>query len=329
MLVRPAHKLLCLVILPGLVLAGSLCGCGRHQASTSGKPVLAASVFPVAELVHRVAGDRWQVVTLLPPGYSPHGYTILPVSALGLQKAKVLFAVGPGLDQWAVQAAKAATGHRKIVLLGEVLHLPAQGESASAAQGQAAVEHDEHADVEADGEHAENERHGEDPHIWLDPVLAEKIVDVIASVLSEQDPTHRDFYQHNAAATKKDLAVLNDEYRSGLANCRTRTLVVFHPAYGYLARRYDLHQVALMGLGGVTPARMEQVASLIHDEHVRAVYREPQYESRWIEAIGRQTGAKVLVLDPMGQPNRPGYDSYFDMMRSNLAALKEGLGCGS
>ncbi len=84
-----------------------------------------------------------------------------------------------------------------------------------------------------------------------------------------------------------------------------------------------------MGLGGVTPARMEQVARLIRDEHVRAVYREPQYESRWIEAISRQTGDKVLVLDPMGQPNRPGYDSYFNMMRSNLAALKEGLGCGS
>ncbi len=99
-----------------------------------------------------------------------------------------------------------------------------------------------------------------------------------------------------------------------LTTCRTRTLVAFHPAYGYLARRYDLHQVSLMGLGGVTPARMEQVARLIRDEHVRAVYREPQYESRWIEAISRQTGDKVLVLDPIGQPNRPGYDSYFSMM---------------
>ncbi len=98
MLVRPAHKLR-LLVLPALVLAGSLSGCSRDQASTPGKPVLAASVFPVADLVHRVAGDRWQVVTLLPPGYSPHGYTILHVSAMALQKAKVLFAVGPGLDR--------------------------------------------------------------------------------------------------------------------------------------------------------------------------------------------------------------------------------------
>jgi zinc transport system substrate-binding protein len=309
-----------------------LTGCGNQspQAAVAepAKPVLAVSVFPVADLAARIAGDRWQVVTLLPPGMTPHEYTVRPGAASALSAAKALIAVGPGLDEWAIRAGRAASGQRDIRVLTEALHI---GAAAVAGQSQPARHHEDDEEHCDSGDHDEHEHHGHgaDPHLWLDPVLTERIVDQIAGVLTRHDPSGRAVYEGNSATLKKDLLALDEEYRATLAGCRTRTLIVFHPGYAYLTQRYGLEQMALLGLGGVTPARLEQIVGRVEREHIRAVYREPQYESKWIDTLSRRTGAKVLVLDPLGHAGRSGYDSYFSMMRSNLAALKEGLNHGS
>jgi len=358
-LLRFAALLICPFVLMGLAigLVVGLPGCRGKEAAAgpSDKPVLAASVFPVADLARQVAADRWEVVTLLPPGQSPHSYSIRPAAAAALRSAKVLLAVGPGLDDWAIQAARATAGQRELVVLTEVLGLPpgehtpalranapaedagvapmgAAGASAGGIRPPARETVDEHAhDLAAQAaDHAGHEHHpqDQDPHLWLDPVLTQRIVEQIAAVLSRHDPAGRAVYEQNASRLEQDLARLHEDYRTTLAKVRIRTLVVFHPAYSYLAQRYDLEQVALLGAAGVTPARLEEVVRRIRRDSIGAVYREPQYESKWIDILGRRSGAKVLVLDPLGRAGVPGYDSYLAMMRSNLAALTEGLDHG-
>jgi ABC-type Zn uptake system ZnuABC Zn-binding protein ZnuA len=187
-----------------------------------------------------------------------------------------------------------------------------------------AEEHDEEGHEAEDHEH-----HGMDPHLWLDPELAGKIAELAAAELTREDPAGRAVYEQNLATLKGELATLGADYRAVLETCRTKSLVVFHPGYGYLARRYGLEQVPIVTGMGANPGQVEQVIEQVKRERIRAVYREPQFESRWVDFIARQTGAKVLVLDPQGHAGKAGYDSYFAMMRSNLAALKEGLDCGS
>lgn len=330
MVPRSVSKMLCFALLAGSLACGlmSVVGCQREPARTSdsdkGKPVLAVSVFPVADLAHRIAGDRWKVVTLLPAGYSPHDYAMQPAAAAAVHEARAVIAVSSSLDRWAIDGAKAASGKREITVLADVLNVSSGQEGTTTAPADPKDMHEDD-DADSHGHHVD----GDDPHFWLDPLLAQRIAEQITLVLTRQDPPGRTIYQENLASLKKDLAALDAEYQAALTKCRTKALVVFHPGYGYLVRRYGLEQVALMGAGGVTPARLEEVVNRVRQEQIRGVFREPQYESKWVGMLAERSGAKVLVLDPLGQANLAGYDSYLAMMRSNLAALKEGLSYGS
>ncbi len=335
-------------------------------ADKSDRPVLAVTVFPLADLAARVAGQRWQVVTLLPPGRSPHGYSLRPAEARGLMQARLLVMVGGGLDNWARSAAASINSDCPVLVLADDLkpeggqaspvaepHMPpATGPAASAALVDAAATHlgcpadshdaDEAAVGAGEDDHEHHEHHGHcghcehhehhdhdgvDPHFWLDPVLAGRIAGLVAAKLAELDPAGREDYERNLAAVRSDLQALDTEYRTGLRDCRARTLVVFHAGYGHLARRYDLEQVAILSGMTASPAHVEQVAGMIRERGILAVYREPQMQSRWIDFIAERSGAKVLVLDPLGSPGQEGYGTYMAMMRSNLQALREGLAC--
>jgi zinc transport system substrate-binding protein len=339
----------------GLVLAGTLlilAGCDRREQPTAARPVgasqpssaqgggaagdhltIAASVFPVADLVGRVAGDRCQVVTLLPPGRSPHGYSLRPAEAESLLRARILFAVGYGLDGWAIRAAHGINSRCSVIVLTEALGLEQQV-TADGAQGTASQARDDGRGTseqpgQRDEQLAGDTHRGTDPHVWLDPLLAGRIAEIAARQLTREDPDGREVYQRNLSSLKQQLAGLDEEYRTALASCGTRTLVVFHPGYGYLARRYGLQQLAVAAAGEGNPAQIQRTIDTIRRLHIRAVYREPQFDSKWVDFISRSSGAQVLVLDPLGHAAKKGYDSYFAMMRSNLARLKEGLGCGS
>lgn len=315
-------------------MAGTVCllfGCKRQQAASTrpaGKPVVAATVFPLADLVQRIAADRWTVICLLPPGRNPHGYSLRPAEAASLAQAKMLFAAGMGLDGWAIRAAGGINSRCKVIALQDAIvhddnaqpaadtHHPAEGKQ-------------EHQHEPQEHEADDHGHQGLDPHLWLDPLMAARIAEYAAEELAREDPAGRDVYQQNLATLKTELAALDAEYRSVLASCRTRHLVVFHPGYGHLAGRYGLTQVPIVAGVAATPGQVEQVIDLIRRKRIGAVYREPQFESRWVNFIADRTGAKILVLDPQGHAGKAGYDSYFAMMRTNLAALKEGLDCGS
>jgi zinc transport system substrate-binding protein len=334
------QRRLCEMATCGLLMAGIACltaGCGRQeqasprQAALTGKPVVAASVFPLADLAGRVAGDRWDVVCLLPPGRNPHGYSLRPAEAGSLTQAKVLFAAGMGLDGWAIRAARGINSGCKVVVLTEAMGLTdgGQGPEDREQPTTTTTGGDSPPDEADDHEEQGYEHHGMDPHLWLDPELAGRIAELVAAELTREDPAGRGVYEKNLAALKGELAVLDADYRALLGTCRTRKLVVFHPGYGYLAGRYGLEQVPIVAGVGANPGQVEQIIDLVKRDRILAVYREPQFESRWVDFIARQTGAKVLVLDPQGHAGKKGYDSYFAMMRSNLAVLKEGLDCGS
>jgi len=154
---------------------------------------------------------------------------------------------------------------------------------------------------------------------------------VVADRLSDADPDHASTYQANADSLVADLESLSTEYDEGLAECRQQTMVTTHESFGYIARAHDLEMVGITGLSPESepsPVRLAEVAHVVEDTGVSAVYSEVLLSSNIAETVASETGTEVLLLDPLEglTEDSPG-DDYLSVMRSNLQTLREGQEC--
>jgi zinc transport system substrate-binding protein len=310
----------CLAIL-GLALLASPAG----AAPPAGKLLVAATIVPLGDFCQKIGGDLVQVQVLIPPGASPHVFEPAPsVMARGSQ-ARVFVYIGAGLEPWAARLLRSRSSESLVVV--------------EAAQGMPLLGLDaEHHHHEAAGTQGHTGKHAEkadahathpagNPHIWLDPVLAQEICRKIAAALIQADPGHRAHYEANLKSYLAALDELDREIQQHAEKWRLRDFVSFHPSFTYFARRYNLHEVGTIEAAPgrePTPRHLQNLVAAIRSYGIKVVFAEPQLNPRVAEVIAQEAGVKVLRLDPMG--GAPPYGSdYLQLMRANLAALDEAL----
>ncbi len=167
-------------------------------------------------------------------------------------------------------------------------------------------------------------RETKDPHVWLDPIRYAAIAERIGEELDRRPEAER-------FAAK--LRVLDGEFRRGLSHCERHEIVTSHAAFGYLAERYGLEQVAITGIAPEaepTPRELEDVVREVQAVGATTIFSEALVSPRLAETVAREVGAKTAVLDPLEglteQEVGAGED-YFSIMRANLAALRKALAC--
>lgn len=165
---------------------------------------------------------------------------------------------------------------------------------------------------------------GQDPHVWLDPIRFAEVVERVAGALDRQDA---------AAEPVAELRALDREFERGLARCQRREIVTAHEAFGYLARRYGLTQVAITGLSPEaepTPQRLEEVIDRVRKTGATTVFFETLVSPRLADTVARETGAHTAVLNPiegLTDEQVAAGEDYVSVMRENLATLRKALGC--
>jgi zinc transport system substrate-binding protein len=163
-----------------------------------------------------------------------------------------------------------------------------------------------------------------DPHVWLDPRRYAQVTRAIASALGDE-PRAEPFVRR--------LDELDRELAHGLRRCDRRTIVTSHAAFGYLAARYGLEQVALVGLAPEaepSPATVARLADTVRATGATTVFTEPLVAPALADTVAREAGAVTATLDPLEALTPSEEDAgadYFRVMRENLAALRKALGC--
>ncbi|MHB1062955.1 MAG: metal ABC transporter substrate-binding protein [Georgenia sp.] len=273
----------------------TLAACGGGQTGSSdddGGVTALASFYPLQYVTEQVGGDRVDVTSLTPPGAEPHDLELSPraVAQLGAADLVVyLSGFQPAVDDGVEQTSP---------------------------------QHVVDAATRADLETAE-------PHLWLDPVRLGAVAGDVADALSVVDPDGAAGYAANAARLRDELAALDTEFRDGLASCERRTIVVSHEAFGYLAETYDLEQIGIAGLDPETepsPARLAEIAAVVRAKGVTTVFTESLVSSQVAETLAADLGVAAAVLDPVEGLVDDTKD-YQQVMRENLAALREALTC--
>ncbi len=163
-----------------------------------------------------------------------------------------------------------------------------------------------------------------DPHVWLDPIRYALLVRRIGSALGRPRAAERFVAK---------LDALDRDFGTGLAHCARKEIVTSHEAFGYLAQRYGLRQVAITGISPEaepTPQKLADVIATVRRTHATTVFFETLVSPRLADTVARETGAKTAVLNPIEgltpEEQKAGAD-YFSLMRANLADLRQALGC--
>lgn len=304
-----------LIIFGLLIFSLTFTGCAGNstiQPDKSGqtgpdhKIIVLTTIYPLYDFTRNVGKDRVEVNNLTPPGAEPHEWEPSPKDLAGLQKADVFIYCGAGMENWTGKALNAAGTPGLTVI-------------------------DASRDIELISGQENTHNAVTDPHIWVDPLNAIKMVDNITSGLVRADPANREFYEINAAEYKKKIEALHEEYKNGLALVKQREFVTSHAAFGYLARRYGLVQAPVRGLSPEvepTPARMAEVIRLVKEKNIRYIFFESLVSPKISQVIASESGAGTLVLDPVAglTPDdlQAGKD-YLSVMRENLANLQKAL----
>jgi len=281
-----------------------------------------AAFYPLVFVAEQVGGEHVTVRDLTPPGADSHDLELSPRDVVMLQEADLivyLAGFAAALDQ-AIQ--------------------PLASEQVFDVASSARLNHEEGHDEEGhDDEHHDDEGHDEehhehggiDPHFWLDPMRLADVADATAVRFAELDPDNAESFQQNAASLRVQLEDLDDDFQQGLADCARVDLVTAHRSFGYLANRYGLNQVGIAGLSPdqePSAGRLAVVADFVQDNQVGVIYYESLVDPGVAQAVANETGAATDVLDPLETLSETADgDDYFQVMRSNLAALRSGLEC--
>ncbi len=287
-----------------------------NVGAASHPPRVVASIAPLHSLVAAVMSGRGEPLLLLSGSESPHTFSLRPSDARAINNADLVIWIGPELEQPLERILPTLSAKRSISMLS----LP--GLELLAQKG--VHDHAEH--VQADKTH-KSSLSSIDPHIWLSPGNAQRMVDAIADALITADPDGTDLYRRNADALNQRLADLDDELRAQLHGLEAR-YTVFHNAYQYFERRYGLHPVS-----GITthPERRPGAGHLrwlrkaLRDEQVRCLFSEPQFDDRLVDMLSEGLPIRHAVLDPLGASIEPGPEAYFETLRQMGRTMHECL----
>ena len=292
-------------------------GSGKQEE----KLTVVTTLFPLYDFAKNIGGDKVEVIMLLPPGVEPHGFEPTPSDIVKINEADLFVYTGEFMETWAADIIQGIT-EKDVKIVDASLGIELMKEEED---GENADKHEEE---------SEHQHGGVDPHIWLDFDNAQKIVETIATSMSEKDPVNAKYFEDNANTYKNKLMELDNNYQTSLTNCQNREIVYGgHYAFGYLAKKYDLSYVAAQGFSPNSEPTAKDLVELvqqIRENNISYVYYEELSSSKIAETLAEETQAQILLLNGAHNLSKEDYENrvtFISLMENNLNNLVQGLGC--
>ncbi len=273
---------------------------------SNGKLQVAASFYPMYFFASRIGGDKANVISITPASAEPHDYEPTTQDLVSIQNSNMLVLNGGALEAWGNKIKGQLPLSVLVITAGEGL---------------------------ANKQLNENGQTIQDPHIWLDPILAKKEVVVIEKGFEKIDPKDSIYFQTNAKKLNNDLDALNIEYSNAFTNCAQTDFVTSHAAFGYLGAQYGINQIPISGVSPdeePSTQKLVEITNLVKAKNIKIIFFESLVSPKLSETIANETGAKAMVLDPiegLTKDEIQGGQNYLTIMRQNLNNLQIALQC--
>ena len=343
-------KILALAAAAALALAG--CGQGSDSrepgnGNTGERPLkVAATLFPYYDFARQIGGDVIDLELIIPAGVDSHSFEPTPADMKKLQEADVVICNGGAMEHWVSQVMEALDS-RSITVVVMMDYVDVFEEELVEGMEEAAHSHGREAGCEEGHDHDDThgagceEGHGHDDgreaeydeHIWTSPVNAMKLVRVIAEVLAERDPAHRDVYEEGRDRYIEELREIHEGFLKVAEERKRNTIIIGDKfPFRYLAEEYGFdYRAAFSGCSTDTEPAARTIAYLIDrvdQEKIPAVYYLELGSHRVSEIIGEETGAAPMLLHSCHNVTRKELEAgitYAELMRQNIENLRKGL----
>jgi zinc/manganese transport system substrate-binding protein len=289
-----------------LIAAAALAAIFGASAGAHAEPMKVSASFSIlGDMVKHVGGDRVEVFTFVGPNGDAHVYEPTPADAKELSESKVLFINGLGLEGWMTRLEK-SSGFKGAVV--------------TASNGV------------APREMVEDEKTVTDPHAWQSLANGKIYLANIRDALIAADPEGKATYEANAQKFLEQIAAMETTVKQAIAELppERRKIITTHDAFGYFGAAYGMEFIAPEGVSTESEASAKDVANIIRQikaEKVPAVFLENVTDSRLLDQIAKETGAKIggtLFSDAQSPPDGPA-GTYLDMFRNNIETMSEAL----
>jgi zinc transport system substrate-binding protein len=350
-------KLVGVLLLFSALITLSACGSQNASSEEEGLKVI-TTFFPMYDFTRNIVGDAGTVTMMIPAGTEAHDYEPSARDMANIESANVFVYSSPEMETWvksALNTVNTDTNNVKIIKASQGIELM-DGDGAcldkshdhskdtksdthsyekdtkeTSKTDSSAHSKDTHSSVKDETSYEESHGHSHsheyDPHVWLSPKLAIKQVETIRDGLIAAYPQAEDTFRENAAAYIKKLEALDQEFHDALKGATQRDFVTQHAAFAYLAREYDLHQVAISGISPdqePSAARLAELKHFVKDNNIKIIYFEENASDRVAQTLAKETGVELAVLNPLEGLTQERIDAgedYISVMRSNLQAL--------
>ena len=301
------------LLLRTLLVVGVLFAAPLALAASPNEPLSIVVTIPVLkDLAQQVGGPNVRVISLLSGYENEHTYSPRPSDLVAVRRARLLFEVGIGLEVWVSSLVKnAGSPSLRVVTTSQGIGL--------------IRDHTGHREGTRQG----GETTGSDgnPHIWLDPENVAIMLRHITEALIAADPAHATDFRNRQAIYLRKLDQLRKELSDRVKSLPDRRFIAHHPAWPYMARRFDFDMAAtILMQSGAEPSAL-QLQSLIvkiKKERIKVIVSEIQLSQKLPALLAKETKTRIVVLTTL-PGGLPGTETYIDMLRYNVLQLANAL----
>jgi zinc transport system substrate-binding protein len=216
---------------------------------------------------------------MVPPNADPHTYEPLPGQLKQISNAKMYFEIGSPLEFETNYMNKIEAANPNMLIV-------------NCSEGVTLIPNT-----------AENESETMDPHDWNDPKNAEIMVNNIYLSLVKEDPADQAYFEKNRDNYEAQLEALDNYTTQTLKDKNGTQILIFHPAFGYYAKDYNLTQVAVMiNDEEPSPQRIALLLNIAKEDNITVMYNEPQYDPSYMQSIASQVNGRVITVNDL-DPN--------------------------
>ncbi len=257
----------------------------KSDKENSDKIKVTASFYPLYFFAKEIGGEKVEVINITPSGTEPHDYELTTQDFINIESSDVLILNGAGLESWGNDVLKNLSPEKTRIIAGEGLFV------------------------------------GNDPHVWLSPVLAQHMAGAIGEALGD------------ATSLREKLQALDVKYRQGLSNCKQKNIITPHRAFGYLAAAYGFKEVPITGLSPeAEPSAQElaNIADFARKNNIKYIFFDSLASPKLSQTLAKEIGAQTLALNSLeglSDKEIAQGKNYFTEMETNLANLQIALQC--